>query len=57
MSYSASIICKHSGDCIRDFECSFDSHFNDPTNSEIDNPNSVCWRYEADEDAPCTEYQ
>lgn len=57
MSYSASIICKHSGDCIRDFECSFDSHFNDPTNSEIDNPNSVCWMYEEDEDAPCTQYQ
>jgi hypothetical protein len=47
-------LCKHRGDCIRDFECSFGSPLNSPTDSEIDNPKSVCWRYEADEDAPCT---
>ena len=52
-------LCKHRGDCANAFYnvCSFGSHFNDPTDSEIDNPKSVCWRYQADEGAPCTQYQ
>lgn len=50
-------LCKHRGDCIRDFECSFGSPLNSPTDDEIDNPNSACWMYEADEEAPCTQYQ
>lgn len=41
--------------CARAFynECSLGSPLNDPTNTEIDN----CWMYEADEKAPCTQYQ
>ncbi len=49
-------LCKYRGDCIRDFECSFGSPLNSPTDSEINNPTSVCWMYAEDKDAPCTQY-
>ena len=52
-------LCKNRENCARAFynECSFGSYLNDPTNIEIDNPKSVCWMYEADEKAQCTQYQ
>lgn len=52
-------LCKYRGDCLRAFwnDCSFGSHFNNPTDRELENPKSVCWRYGEDADATGTQYQ
>lgn len=40
--------CKHAGDCTRAYfnECPFGGPLETPTKAELDNPKSVCWRFE-----------